>query len=96
MFTLFTPFWFRKYPFQDPEEYRARSPVTYAEKITTPLLLIEGQSDLRTPTDSGGGTMFRALKALHKTTAMVISRGRRTNCPDRGSRPTASRGCGTS
>ncbi len=74
-FTLFTPFWFRKYPFQDPEEYRARSPVTYAEKITTPLLLIEGQSDLRTPTDSGGGTMFRALKALHKTTAMVVFPG---------------------
>ena len=70
-FTLFTPFWFRKYPFQDPDEYRARSPVTYAEKITTPLMLIEGQSDLRTPTDSGGGTMFRALKALHKPTVMV-------------------------
>ncbi len=74
-FTLFTPFWFRKFPFQDPQEYRERSPVTYAEKITTPLMLIEGQSDLRTPTDSGGGTMFRALKALHKTTVMVAFPG---------------------
>jgi len=71
-FTLFTPFWFRKYPFQDPEEYRRRSPLTYVERITTPLMLIEGQSDLRTPTDAGGGTMFRALKALHKPTVMVL------------------------
>jgi len=74
-FTLFTPFWFRKYPFQDPEEYRKRSPVTYVEKVTTPLMLIEGQSDLRTPTDAGGGTMFRALKALHKPTVMVLFPG---------------------
>ena len=74
-FTLFTPFWFRKYPFQDPEEYRQRSPITFVERITTPLMLIEGETDLRTPTDAGGGTMFRALKALHKPTAMVLFPG---------------------
>jgi dipeptidyl aminopeptidase/acylaminoacyl peptidase len=74
-FTLFTPFWFRKYPFQDPEEYRQRSPVTYVEKVQTPLMLIEGQADLRSPTDSGGGTMFRALKALHKPTVMIVFPG---------------------
>ncbi len=74
-FTLFTPFWFRKYPFQDPEEYRKRSPVTYVEKVVTPLMLIEGESDLRTPTDAGGGVMFRALKALHKPTVMVLFPG---------------------
>jgi dipeptidyl aminopeptidase/acylaminoacyl peptidase len=74
-FTLFTPFWFKKYPFQDPEEYRKRSPVTYVEKVKTPLMLIEGQSDLRAPTDAGGGTMFRALKALKKPTVMVVFPG---------------------
>ena len=74
-FTLFTPFWFRKYPFQDPEEYRKRSPVTYIENVHTPLMLIEGEADLRTPTDAGGGTMFRALKALHKPTVMVLFPG---------------------
>jgi dipeptidyl aminopeptidase/acylaminoacyl peptidase len=71
-FTLFTPFWFRKYPFQDPEEYRQRSPLTYVERITTPLMLIEGERDLRSPTDTGGGMMFRALKALHKPAVMVL------------------------
>lgn len=74
-FTLFTPFWFRKFPFQDPEEYRKRSPVTYVERVQTPLMLIEGQSDLRTPTDAGGGAMFRALKALHKPAVMVLFPG---------------------
>ena len=72
---VFNKSWFRKYPFEDPEEYRRRSPVTYADRISTPLMLIEGESDLRAPTNSGGGTMFRALKALHKTTAMVIFSG---------------------
>lgn len=74
-FTLFTPFWFRRYPFQDPEEYRRRSPVTYVERVQTPLMLIEGESDLRTPTNAGGGTMFRALKALHKPAVMVLFPG---------------------
>lgn len=74
-FTLFTPFWFRKFPFQDPEEYRRRSPITYVERITTPLMLIEGDRDLRTPTDAGGGTMFRALKALRKVAVMVVFPG---------------------
>ncbi|HET9796254.1 MAG TPA: S9 family peptidase [Thermoanaerobaculia bacterium] len=72
---IFTPAWFRKFPFQDPDEYRRRSPVSYAERVTTPYLTIEGESDLRAPTDSGGGAMFRALKALHKTAAMVLFPG---------------------
>ena len=74
-FTLFTPFWFRKLPFQDPEEYRRRSPITYVERITTPLMLIEGDRDLRTPTDAGGGAIFRALKALRKVAVMVVFPG---------------------
>jgi len=72
---IFNASWFHKYPFQDAEEYRRRSPVTYADKVTTPLLLIEGESDLRAPTNSGGGAMFRALKALRKPTAMVVFSG---------------------
>ena len=72
---IFTPAWFRKFPFQEPEEYRRRSPVTYAERVTTPYLTIEGESDLRAPADSGGGAMFRALKALNKTAAMALFPG---------------------
>ncbi len=70
-FTLFTPNWFREPPFKDPQDYARRSPITYIERVTTPLMLVEGELDTRAPSGSGGMTMFRALKALHKTTVMV-------------------------
>jgi dipeptidyl aminopeptidase/acylaminoacyl peptidase len=70
-FTLFHPTWFPAHPFRDPTGYAARSPLTFVEKITTPLMLIEGDSDLRTPPAAGGEAMFRALKALKKPTVMV-------------------------
>jgi dipeptidyl aminopeptidase/acylaminoacyl peptidase len=70
-FTLFTPSWFREPPFRDPVDYARRSPITYIEQVTTPLMLIEGEADSRTPSGSGGMTMFRALKALHRPTVMV-------------------------
>jgi dipeptidyl aminopeptidase/acylaminoacyl peptidase len=70
-FTLFRPSWFHSTPFQNPEEFLARSPVRYAERIKTPLMLIEGESDLRTPSGQGGEVMFRALKALRKPVVMV-------------------------
>jgi dipeptidyl aminopeptidase/acylaminoacyl peptidase len=34
-------------------------------------MLIEGESDLRTPSGAGGEAMFRALKALKKPTVMI-------------------------
>jgi dipeptidyl aminopeptidase/acylaminoacyl peptidase len=70
-FTLFQPRWFRSPPFKNVEEYAARSPLTYVEKIKTPLLLIEGESDYRTPPAAGGEMMFRALKFLKKPVVMV-------------------------
>jgi dipeptidyl aminopeptidase/acylaminoacyl peptidase len=45
--------------------------MTYVTKITTPLMLIEGESDLRTPPPYGGEEMFRTLKYLHKTAVIV-------------------------
>lgn len=70
-FTLFTPSWFRSYPFRDPEEFLSRSPVRYADKINTPMMFVEGDSDMRTPPGQGGEPMFRALKAQKKTAVMV-------------------------
>jgi dipeptidyl aminopeptidase/acylaminoacyl peptidase len=32
-----------------PERYRASSPITYAENVTAPLLIIQGKNDTRTP-----------------------------------------------
>ncbi len=70
-FTLFQPSWFRKNPYEDPEEFLSRSPVRYTEKIKTPMMFIEGDEDWRTPTWQGGGAMFRALKAQKKVAVMV-------------------------
>jgi dipeptidyl aminopeptidase/acylaminoacyl peptidase len=70
-FTLFQPSWFKAPPFEDPEDYRARSPITYINKVQTPLMLILGETDLRTPTGPGGEQMFRALKYRKIPTVMV-------------------------
>jgi dipeptidyl aminopeptidase/acylaminoacyl peptidase len=70
-FTLFQPSWFKAPPFEDPEDYRKRSPITYVNKIQTPLMLILGEADYRTPTGSGGEAMFRALKYRRIPTVMV-------------------------
>ena len=70
-FTLFRPTWFRKNPYQDPEEFSSRSPVRYSEKITTPMMFVEGDDDFRAPPVQGGEAMFRALKAQKKTAVMV-------------------------
>ena len=70
-FTLFQPSWFRSTPFRDPAEFLARSPVRYADSVTTPLMFILGDADLRTPPTQGGEAMFRALKYLHRTTVQV-------------------------
>ena len=70
-FTLFQPNWFKAPPFEDPEDYRTRSPITYIAKVQTPLMLILGETDYRTPTSSGGEQMFRALKYRKIPTVMV-------------------------
>jgi dipeptidyl aminopeptidase/acylaminoacyl peptidase len=69
-FALYTPGWFRKPPFEDPAEYAERSPVTYASRIQTPLMVIHSEEDWRTPIHEGE-IMFRALKHQRKPTVMV-------------------------
>jgi dipeptidyl aminopeptidase/acylaminoacyl peptidase len=69
-FAMFTPFWFRKPPFEDPGEYLERSPVALADRITTPLMIIHSEEDWRTPIGQGEA-MFRALKQQKKPVVMV-------------------------
>lgn len=70
-FTLFQPSWFKAPPFQDPQDYIARSPITYIQNVKTPLMLVLGEADYRTPPEAGGEEMFRALKFLKRPTVMV-------------------------
>ncbi|MBZ5728939.1 MAG: S9 family peptidase [Acidobacteriia bacterium] len=70
-FTLFTPTWFRGAPWEQEADFKERSPITYIKDVTTPLMLIEGESDFRTPPADGGEQMFRALKYLKRPVVMV-------------------------
>ena len=70
-FTLFQPNWFRAPPFEDPNEYRVRSPISYIANVKTPMMFILGEADYRTPPGAGGEQMFRALKFRKIPTVMV-------------------------
>ncbi len=71
-FTLFHPNWFKTPPFNDEEgDYKARSPITYINNVKTPLMLVLGEDDTRTPPGAGGEQMFRALKFRKIPTVMV-------------------------
>ena len=70
-FSQFTPFWFRGAPWQQEADFKERSPITYIERVHTPLMLIEGEADFRTPPADGGEQMFRALKYLRRPVVMV-------------------------
>jgi dipeptidyl aminopeptidase/acylaminoacyl peptidase len=70
-FTLFQPTWFKAAPWEDPEDFVKRSPITNVGKVTTPMMFIEGEADWRTPPNEGGEQMFRALKYRKIPTVMV-------------------------
>jgi dipeptidyl aminopeptidase/acylaminoacyl peptidase len=70
-FTLFQPTWFRKAPWEDPQDFAARSPITHVANVTTPLMLVLGDTDYRTPPADGGEMMFRALKYRKIPTVMI-------------------------
>jgi dipeptidyl aminopeptidase/acylaminoacyl peptidase len=71
-FTLFQASWFKAPPFDDPQDYANRSAITFVKNIHTPVLFVLGEADYRTPQDSGGEQLFRALKYLKRPTAMVV------------------------
>jgi dipeptidyl aminopeptidase/acylaminoacyl peptidase len=70
-FTLFQSQWFKGAPFETPLDFSERSALTHVAKVKTPLMLVEGEIDLRTPAAAGGEPMFRALKYRKVPTVMV-------------------------
>jgi len=61
---------FEKYPWEDPMEYAVRSPLHYVANVTTPTMVMTGESDLRTPMTQSE-EYYRALKMLKKDTLLV-------------------------
>jgi dipeptidyl aminopeptidase/acylaminoacyl peptidase len=70
-FWLSKPTWFHKAPWEDPQDFAARSPITHVANVTTPTMFVLGDQDYRTPPGEGGEMMFRALKYRKIPTVMV-------------------------
>ncbi len=66
----FYKYWFGKKPWEDPESYLKRSPLTYVANVTTPTMLLTGEEDFRTPI-AESEQFYAALKIEGVETAMV-------------------------
>ncbi len=60
-----------KRPWENGASYAAHSPLTHANKVTTPLLIQHGEVDPRVPI-AGAWKFYRALKAMGKTVEFDI------------------------
>jgi len=58
-------------PWDNPEHYLERSPISYVKNIRTPLLIIHSENDLRCPLEQAE-QFYTALKWLKKEVQMVI------------------------
>lgn len=67
---FFSKYWFGKKPWEDPESYLKRSPLTYVANVTTPTMLLTGEEDYRTPI-AESEQFYAALKLEGVETAMV-------------------------
>jgi len=64
------PYWFGKAPWEDPQGYWARSPLSLVGHVKTPTLVVVGENDLRTP-DSEAEQYYAALQLRGVPTALV-------------------------
>jgi dipeptidyl aminopeptidase/acylaminoacyl peptidase len=62
--------WFKKPHWEDPLDWYQRSPIASVGNVTTPLLLMTGEKDLRTPMGQSE-EFFRALKMQRKDTMLI-------------------------
>ncbi|HYW26114.1 MAG TPA: S9 family peptidase [Terriglobales bacterium] len=61
-------------PWEDPSVYERLSPVTYLDRVTTPLRLIAGTGDLRTPAEQAEQVFIR-LRKMGREVDLVVFHG---------------------
>src|SRR5262249_38599004 len=61
-------------PWEDPAHYARMSPATYLDRVTTPLRLIAGTSDLRTPAEEAE-QVFTRLRKMGREVDLVVFHG---------------------
>jgi dipeptidyl aminopeptidase/acylaminoacyl peptidase len=70
MTPYFSRYWFGKFPWEDPQGYWARSPLSLVGNVKTPTLVVVGSEDYRTP-DSEAEQYYTALQLRGIPTALV-------------------------
>lgn len=63
-------YWFEKFPWEDPQEYWRRSPLSLVGNVSTPTMLLTGESDHRTPMPESE-QYYQALKLRKIDSALV-------------------------
>ena len=66
----FSRYWFGAYPWEDPEAYWRRSPLSLVGNVRTPTLVVVGSEDYRTPV-SEAEQYYTALQLRGVPTALV-------------------------
>ena len=69
-YSFFTKYWFPGYPWDHPEHYMKRSPLSLVGNVTTPTMLLTGEVDYRTPI-SESEQFYQALKLRKIDTVLV-------------------------
>ena len=69
-YPFFYKYWFENPPWDDPEAYWERSPLSLVGNVTTPTMLLTGEADYRTPM-SETEQYYQALQLREIDTAMV-------------------------
>ena len=67
---FFAKYWFGKAPWEDPQGYWQRSPLSLVGNVTTPTMVVVGEEDYRTP-DSEAEQYYSALQLRGVPTALV-------------------------
>ncbi|MBI2687714.1 MAG: S9 family peptidase [Acidobacteria bacterium] len=62
--------WMKAAPWENPQQYISHSPVFFADKVTTPTMVLTGEEDWRTPIGQSEEFYF-ALKARKVETVLV-------------------------
>lgn len=70
----YSKYWFTEKPWEDPEQYLERSPISLVGNVTTPTMLLTGEQDYRTPM-SETEQYYAALKLQGIDAVMVRIQG---------------------
>ncbi|MCR5881035.1 S9 family peptidase [Phenylobacterium sp. J367] len=69
-YTFMARYWFGKMPWEDPQGYWARSPLSLVGNVKTPTLVVVGEEDYRTPPPESE-QYYQALQLRGVPTALV-------------------------